>query len=400
MRCLVADKFPQSGIDALASLGLDVSCRAELTQAELGPALAGVAVLIVRGREVRADAIAAGDALSLIVRAGAGVNTIDVAAASERGIYVANCPGKNAIAVAELAMALLCAIDRRVPEMTRDLQAGRWAKGEYGNADGLYGKRMGLLGFGSIGREVAIRARAFGMQVQAWSRSLTAEAAAAVGARRAANLTELAASSDVVSVHLPLTAETRGLCDEAFFASLPQGAIFLNTARGEIVDDAALRRAIETRHLRVGMDVYAREPQGSTGTFDDELVRLPGVVGSHHVGASTHQAQQAIADETIRIVRSFVQTGEVPNCVNIATRSPASFQLIVRHVDKVGVLANVLGIIKAHAINAQELENTVFEGARAACCKIKLDSRPGDDVLDEIRGLKDQIIHVERVALS
>jgi D-3-phosphoglycerate dehydrogenase / 2-oxoglutarate reductase len=314
-------------------------------------------------------------------------------------VYVANCPGKNSIAVAELVFALLLAIDRRVVENVADLRAGKWNKKEYGKANGLFGRTMGVAGLGSIGREVALRARAFGMEVVGWSRSLGAERARELGIERAATLGELAGRCDALSLHLPLSQDTRGLVGEEVLGRLRPGAILINTSRGELVDAAALRRAVLERGLRVGLDVFHQEPEGGSGAFADPIAQLPGVYGTHHIGASTEQAQEAIADETVRIVASFLSAGLVPNSVNVAARSPAKWQLIVRHLDRVGVLAQVLNVLKRHEINVEEMENTIFDGALAACCKIKVDSRPAPELLAEIRN-PEEIIHVDLVELS
>jgi len=356
-------------------------------------------VLVVRGTEVKAPAIAAGDALTLVIRAGAGVNTIDVKAASARGVFVANCPGKNAIAVAELTMGLLLALDRRIPDNAADLRAGKWNKKEYSKADGLYGKTLGVVGTGAIGREVIRRAQAFGMHVVAWSRSLDDDAARELGVDRAQTVPELCGRSDAVSLHVALTPETRGLVGEAALARMRPRAMLVNAARAEVLDHKALRRAIAERGLRVALDVFEKEPAGGAGEFGDDIVSLPGVIGTHHIGASTEQAQAAIAEETVRIVRSFVERGEVPNCVNLATRSPAAFQLLVRHFDKVGVLAEVLGAIRRHDINVEEMQNTIFEGAQAASAKIRLGSRPPAELIEELRSRTAEILHVDVVEL-
>jgi D-3-phosphoglycerate dehydrogenase len=408
MKLLVADKFSEAHLDALRGLGLTVEYKPELSAKDLPAALPGVAILVVRSTEVGAAAIDAADALTLIVRAGAGVNTIDRAEASRRGIFVANCPGKNAVAVAELAFGLLLAIDRRLPEQVAELRAGKWNKKEYGKADGLLGKTLGIIGYGSIGREVARRAQAFGMSVVAFSRSIDQDAAHAAGVDWAANPLELARRADVVSVHLPLTPETRGMLGEAFFGEMRPGAIFLNTARAEVVDAAALERAVKARGLRVGADVHAGEPDGGTGTIAAPLLALPTVYGSHHVGASTRQAESAIADEAVRIVRSFLTTGTVPNCVNIS-RPAGGWQLIVRHVDRVGVLANVLGTLRRYKINVQQMENQIFDAPpaapgraaehapaeHAACATIRLASAPPAECVAEIRGRADEVLHAE-----
>ncbi|HMM34484.1 MAG TPA: phosphoglycerate dehydrogenase [Thermoanaerobaculia bacterium] len=386
MRVLVADKFEETGLEGLRSLGCEVYYEPKLEGEALGWRLRDTAaeVLVVRSTRVTAAEMDQARSLSLVIRAGAGVNTIDLAAASARAISVSNCPGKNAVAVAELAWGLILALDRRIAEQTADLKAGLWNKAEYGRARGLAGRTLGIAGFGAIGREVAARGRAFDMEVVAWSPSLTAERAAEAGVVRVASLRELASRSDVVSVHLALTKETRGVLGGAFFDAMRPGALFVNTSRGETVNAAALKEAIATKGIRAGLDVYEREPTGGTGAFDDEVGRLPGVVGTHHVGASTEQAQNAIASEVVRIVAAFKATGEVPNAVNLCGRSPARWLLTVRHRDRVGVLAHVFGALREAGINVQGTENVVFDGAEAASARIQLDSEPTRSLLAKV----------------
>ncbi len=386
MRVLVADRFEETGLEGLRSLGCEVYYEPKLEGEALGWRLRDTAaeVLVVRSTKVTAAEMDQGRNLSLVIRAGAGVNTIDLAAASARAISVSNCPGKNAIAVAELAWGLILALDRRIAEQTADLKAGLWNKAEYGRARGLAGRTLGIAGFGAIGREVAARGRAFDMEVVAWSPSLTAERAAEAGVVRVASLRELASRSDVVSVHLALTKETRGVLGGAFFDAMRPGALFVNTSRGETVNAAALKEAIATKGIRTGLDVYEREPSGGTGAFEDEVGRMPGVVGTHHVGASTEQAQNAIASEVVRIVAAFKATGEVPNAVNLCERSPARWLLTVRHRDRVGVLAHVFGALREAGINVQRTENVVFEGAEAASARIQLDSEPTRALLAKV----------------
>ena len=378
MRVLVADKFEEAGLEGLRSLGCEVYYEPKLEGEALGWRLRDTAaeVLVVRSTKLTAAEMDQARNLSLVVRAGAGVNTIDLAGASARAISVSNCPGKNAVAVAELAWGLILALDRRIAEQTADLKAGLWNKAEYGRARGLAGRTLGIAGFGAIGREVAARGRAFDMEVVAWSPSLSAERAAETGVVRVASLRDLASRSDVVSVHLALTKETRGVLGGAFFDAMRPGALFVNTSRGETVNAAALKEAIATKGIRAGLDVFEREPSGGTGAFEDEVGRLPGVVGTHHVGASTEQAQNAIAAEVVRIVAAFKATGEVPNAVNLCGRSPARWLLTVRHRDRVGVLAHVFGALREAGINVQGTENVVFDGAEAASARIQLDSEP------------------------
>lgn len=386
MRVLVADKFEETGLEGLRSLGCEVYYEPKLEGEALGWRLRDTAaeVLVVRSTKVTAAEMDQARNLSLVVRAGAGVNTIDLPAASARAISVSNCPGKNAVAVAELAWGLILALDRRIAEQTADLKAGLWNKAEYGRARGLAGRTLGIAGFGAIGREVAARGRAFDMEVVAWSPSLSAERAAEAGVVRVASLRELASRSDVVSVHLALTKETRGVLGGAFFDAMRPGALFVNTSRGETVNAAALKEAIATKGIRAGLDVFEREPSGGTGAFEDEVGRLPGVVGTHHVGASTEQAQNAIAAEVVRIVAAFKASGEVPNAVNLCGRSPARWLLTVRHRDRVGVLAHVFGALREAGINVQQTENVVFDGAEAASARIQLDSEPTRSLLAKV----------------
>lgn len=400
MKVLVADKFEKSGLEGLEAAGSEVVYEPDLKDEALTSRVgeSGAEVLIVRSTKVPRPTLAAGR-LSLVVRAGAGYNTIDVEAASELGIYVANCPGKNSVAVAELAFALILALDRRVPENAADLRAGVWNKKEYSKARGLFGRTLGILGTGGIGREMIPRARAFGMPVIAWSRSLTPEAARGLGTEHAASPAEAARRADIVSVHLALKPETRGLIGEEFFGAMRPGAFFINTSRAEVVDQAALERAIREKNLRAGLDVFAGEPSGGTGEVSDSIFQLPGVVGTHHIGASTDQAQEAIAAETVRIVREYASTGRAPNVVNLARSSPATHLLVVRHYDRVGVLAAVFDALKEAGINVQETENIVFEGARAAVARIRLDQAASESVLESIRRSTGDIIEVTLLAV-
>lgn len=397
-KLLVADKFPVQGLEALKQLGLDVDYRAELDATGLAAALRDAAILIVRSTKVNAAAIDAAQRLQLIVRAGAGVDNIDAARASALGIYVANCPGKNAAAVAELAMGLLLAADRRIPAATADLRAGNWNKKEYSKAGGLYGRTLGVLGVGRIGELVIERARAFGMNVQACSRSLTPEKAVELGVGFCPDLYRLAQQSDAVSIHLALNAETHHLVDDRFFAELKPGAILVNTSRGEVVNPAALEKAVREKGIRLALDVFEGEPAGGAAKFELPVRELPGFVGTPHIGASTDQAQEAIAAEAVRIVREYLRSGSVLNCVNLAEHTPARVLLVVRHFDKVGVLAGIFDKLRTAGINVQRTGNIVFSGAHAAVARIELEAHPGDAVLAAIRG-QEHILSAEAMPL-
>jgi D-3-phosphoglycerate dehydrogenase / 2-oxoglutarate reductase len=399
MRILVADEFPKAQLEALRGLGLTVDFQPQLKAEDLPVAARDASILIVRGTEVTEKVFAQASALSLVIRAGAGVNTIDVKAASAHGVYVANCPGQNAIAVAELTWGLILAVDRKIPDAVNALREGKWQKKRFSAARGLYGRTLGIIGVGSIGTAVGLRGRAFGMRVLAHSRSFTPRKAGALGFERAESPIAVARGSDVLTIHVPASKETKGLISAQVLAALPSGGLFVNTSRADVVDQQALLKEAKSGRIWVATDVFEGEPKTGEAAFSSELAKLPNVYGTHHIGASTEQAQDAIAQETVRIVDSFLSGGVAPNCVNIARQTPASHQLIVRHHDKVGVLANVLDAIREAGINAQEIENTVFEGAASACCKIQLDSRPSEEVLNRIRSRTGEVIFADLVEL-
>jgi D-3-phosphoglycerate dehydrogenase len=299
--------------------------------------------------------------------------------------------------VAELALGLLLAIDRRIADNVGDARAGKWNKKAFAKADGLLGKRIGIVGFGNIGRATAARAKAFGMHVVAWSRSLTDEGAAAAEVERAPNVDSLLASCDVVSLHLAATADTKNLLDARRVGLLQPGCIVINTARADLVDEKALLAAAAEGKIRVGLDVMSDEPSYKEGDFDHPCAATPNVILTHHIGASTTQAQTAIANEAVRIVGHYVSSGEVLNAVNLRQRSKAKAMLVVRHMDKVGVLAGILDELREAGLNVQEMENKLFSGGHpsAAVARIQLAAAPSSATLETIRGHGDEIIHVQ-----
>ncbi len=317
MTILVADKFEKSGLEGLAALGATVLNEPDLKDETLEARLAdsGADVLIVRSTKVTRPMIEGSD-LGLIVRAGAGYNTIDVKAASDQDVQVANCPGKNANAVAELTIGLMIALDRRIPDNVQQLREGRWNKKEFGKAQGLMGATLGLIGMGNIGAAVARAGQALGMHVIVFSGHMSDEECAEMGVRKAHSVLQVAEKADVVSVHSALTDATRGLCGADFFAAMKTGALFLNTSRAEVVDQAALLKAVAEKGIQAGLDVFDGEPSVAEGEYDGELRENPNVYCTHHIGASTEQAQEAVAAETVRIVRVFGETGRAPNVVN------------------------------------------------------------------------------------
>lgn len=323
MRILIADTFPEDARAELTERGHELRYEPDLAADDLPGRLAddaGIEALLVRSTRVEAEVFEAAGALRYVIRAGSGTNTIDSDAASRNGVHVCNVPGRNATAVAELAFGLLLALDRNIPDNVADLRAGRWDKKRYATARGIAGRRIGVVGLGEIGLAFAERARAFGAEVYAVAKSdrcaRTRQRADAIGVHFVSGLAELAGTCDVLSLHTPATAGA--LLDRELLALLAPGAIVLNTARPELVDEQALLEAMDAKGVRAGIDVFADEPGSSRGGIDSALARHPNTYGTHHIGASTEQAQHAIAAEVVRMVQQF-QTGSVPHCVNPET---------------------------------------------------------------------------------
>jgi D-3-phosphoglycerate dehydrogenase len=237
------------------------------------------------------------------------------------------------------------------------------------------------------------------MDVVGWSRSLTPESADEMGIAFRQTVIEVAHDCDILSIHLALSPDTLGVINADVFEIMKPGSYLINTSRAEIVDQAALEQALKTKGIRAGLDVFVDEPASAAGDFSDGIVQMPNVYGTHHIGASTDQAQEAIAAETVRIIRTFKETGKVPNVVNLIERSPATHLLIVRHRDRPGVLAHVFNEIKAVDINVQEMENIVFEGAEAATARIGLDAPLDDETMARIRAGNSDIIEINLIKL-
>lgn len=312
MKVLIADKFPEQFIQQLKDNGAEVIYNPKLGEKDLPEAAKDVDCIVVRSTIVNAETIEKGEKLKLIVRAGAGVNNIDIHAANKKGVAVSNCPGKNAIAVAELTIGLMISLDRRIPHNVIDFKQGKWNKGEYSNAQGLFGKTLAIIGFGNIGKEVAKRALAFGMNVYAKDIVKVDYE----GVKEFSNFEDVLPIADVISVHLPATPETKNLFNEKLFSLMKKDAIFINTSRADVVDEDALIKAVKEKNLRVGLDVFKGEPEEKTGNVTSKLQELENVYVTHHIGASTEQAQTAVAEETVKIILSYMKDGIVLNCVN------------------------------------------------------------------------------------
>lgn len=397
MKVLIADSFETEGIEELKRAGCDVAYEPKAEGDALRDAIARTqcVVLVVRGTQVTEPMLSAGSALSVVVRAGAGFNTIDVDAASRRSILVANCPGKNAVAVAELTFGLILALDRRIADGVADLRSGKWNKKLYSQAKGLKDRTLGIVGLGQIGQAVAARARAFEMGVAAWSRSLTEHRAEELGVLYCHSPADVAACCDVLSIHLAAAPETKGIINASVLNRLAPGSYVINTSRAEVMDYKALAVAVAEKKLRVGLDVYPDEPSGGEADFKAAILQAGGMIyGTHHIGASTEQAQLAIAAETVRIVKEYMRTGHVANCVNLLGRSRARYVVVVRHRNRPGVLAFTLHEISHAGVNVEEMENVICAGAESACAQIKLAGPLPDDALQRIRTGNEHILGV------
>lgn len=390
MKILIADQLATSAIEALKNIGeilLDSSLKDDLLLESLQAFKPEI--LVVRSTKVNTEHIEKTPSLSLIIRAGAGVNTIALKTASEKGVFVANCPGKNAIAVAELVMGHLINLDRSLFENIRDFNAGIWNKKKYSKAKGLHGRSLALLGLGSIGIEVLHRAKIFGIEVRAWSRSLTPEKAKQLGITYASTPQEAANGADILSIHLPANAQTKDLIDHSILSVLNDDAFLINTSRGELVNEEDLLQAISEKNIRVGLDVFKDEPASNAQTVSSIFSENPSIYISHHIGASTNQATESVGWAVVEIIETWKKNGLVLNCVNLSKQTAATCCLSVRHADKVGILASVLEHVRADGLNIQEMDNIIFQGGKAACARIFLVGTPSDTLLTNLQANPD-----------
>jgi D-3-phosphoglycerate dehydrogenase len=318
MKVLIADKFEKAGLEKLQALGCQVTLDADLSGESLRDAVrdSECNVLVVRSTKVPADVLDAGKSLELVIRAGAGFDTIDTAGAKQRNIRVCNCPGKNSVAVAELALGLMLALDRRIVDNAADLRSGVWAKKEYSKARGLKGRTLGIVGLGRIGYEIAKRAKAFDMNLVYADVIDQKEMEAELGIRKVP-LEELLKVADFISLHVPGGESTRHMISREQFALMKPTAFVLNCSRGGVIDEQALAEAVGQGQIAgAGLDVYEIEPKATDNVFADPVVQASRVYGTHHIGASTEQAQLAVADEVVRIIDEKMKGNDPPNCVN------------------------------------------------------------------------------------
>lgn len=380
LKVLVADKFPDKYIQQMKDLDLEVIYNAKLGEKDLPEAAKEVDIVVVRSTVVNEETINKSNKLNLIIRAGSGVNNINIAAANKKGIYVTNCPGMNAVAVAELAIGLMISLDRFIPDNVADFNKGIWNKDKYSKGKGLKGKTLGLIGVGNIGKEVAKRALAFEMNV--YGKDITR--IEGVQIKDFSEMDQLLPLCDIVTIHLPATPQTKGLFNKQLFSYMNNGSYLINTSRQDIIVEDDLLEAIKEKNIRYACDVFKGEPEGKAGEVSSKLQNNPNIYVTHHIGASTEQAQDAVAEETVNIIKHFIYSGVIDHWVNRAKITDAHFQLVVKHYDKPGVLATVLDVIRSGNINIEEIENIIFEGGIAACCTMKLQTAATADMLKKI----------------
>jgi len=336
---LVTDPLSEEGLAVLTRTpGIESRVITGPDPAALGDVLAAADALIVRsGTRVTAELIAAAPRLKVVGRAGTGVDNIDVDAATRRGIVVMNTPGGNSVAACEHTFALLLAVLRNVPAAHRDLAGGVWNRKKYMGHE-LKGKTLGLIGFGRIGREVATRARAFGMQVMV-ADPFVSEALAREYECRLADRDAVLTGADIVSLHVPLTEETHHLIDAAALSRMKDGVVIVNCARGGLVDEAALLAGLESNKVGgAALDVFENEPP--TGTA---LLNHPRVVATPHLGASTEEAQSSVAAEVAQQVVDYLTAGEVRNAVNMPSLSAEVYAQVKPYLDLAERLGSLAG---------------------------------------------------------
>jgi len=393
MKMLVACELPAAAVDQLKTLSSTLIYRPTITTAELREAIADVGLLIVGHTRVSPDIVARARTLQMIIHAGPGPGDVAFPEASNQGVFVCDCPDQQATAIAELTIGLMLALDRRLVDNAVALREGRWTRSEFHDARGLAGRTLGILGYGPVGRLVARRAHALDMRVVAWSPSLPA--CPPDSHVEFCNWPrELARVADVITVHALSDDDRAVLVDAEFLERMSVGAYLVHVGHPGAVDEAALATAITQRQLRVALDVFISEPAAEQARFRSRLCEMPNVIGTQHIGPLTEQARQATADEVVRIVRAFVVSGDVVNCLNVCDRSPATWQLVLRVRDQVGVMASILEAVRADGINAEEITSRVFSGAKAAWCTIAMDERPSTEALEAIRALPD-VLHLE-----
>ena len=342
-KIFVADDVSESGLGPLRASGFDVEKRPGLAPSELKAALQDCEGLIVRSEtKVTADLLEAANSLRVIGRAGVGVDNIDVSAATIRGVVVMNAPDGNTITTAEHTIAMLISLARSIPQASSSLKSGRWDRKKFVGVE-LQGKTLGIVGLGRIGRVVAARARAMGMLIVAYDPFIAPEQARDLEIELAP-LDDVYTRADFLTVHTPLTPETRGLVDREALSKMKKGARIINCARGGLVDEDALYEAITSGAIAgAALDVFSEEPPPA----DHKLLQLDQVIVTPHLGASTKEAQEGVAFTVAEQMRDYLLTGVLRGAVNVPAIGIKEFNLVQPYV----TLAESLGRFQAQLVD-------------------------------------------------
>jgi len=367
---MIADLFSQDGIKTLEEAKHTVMYNKDLSGDSLLQAMEihQPDILVVRSTKVTTEVIDVNPNLGLIIRAGAGTDTIDVAHASTKGLYVANCPGKNATAVAELAMGLIVSIDRRLGENYLLQKEGKWRKGMFSKCLGLKGRTLGLIGFGNISERVAARALAFEMKIVAYD----VVERNTKGVRFVSSPDEVLAEADIVSLHVPNLPSTKGMVDAEFLRKMKTNGVLINTARGELINEDDLINHLESNQdFWYGTDVLKGEPSSKECDFEHPLAMHPRVYGSHHIGASTKQAEAEIGEEAVRVAQVFASTGQIDdvNWVN-KNRIPSKKILVIKANKSPTTFTEVYTALEANEWEVSSTESTTCAGGHTIIFKI------------------------------
>ena len=390
IKILFGCNVPEEILEEFRALGTELIYEPNIAPDRLEKIVGDTNILVISRNRISPEIIAAGHELQMIIRAGTDVSNISVQQASEAGIFVCNCPYKDATAIAELTFGYLLSVDRRLfahVQASRQQKPGVIPKLE---ALGLAGRTLGVLGYGPVEKEIIQRALAFEMKVNAWSpASLTPEIAAERKIGFCDRPRDVARDSDMLSVYISPQNQAAHLVDVDLLESMRPGASLVYIGHPGALDLSALADVASRRDIRVAYDISAPQlTAGDVGRFIARLQALPNVIGTYGLADRTHQSREETAREVLRIVREFILNGKVLNCLNLIEYNPAMWQLLMRLKDRVGVLASVMDVLRADGISMEDITSHLFTGAQAVWITMAVDERPSAEALAAIRELE------------
>ena len=318
MKVLIADKFPIKYIDKIVKLKYQIIFNENITTKELINKIKGFNILIIRNKKITNNIIENSNCLKLIIRAGSGYDNIDILSANKKYISVCNVPGKNAIAVAELTIGLMLSIDRKIPDNVNDIKNFKWNKNKYSNSIGIFGRKLGIIGFGEIGQLVAKRAFSFGMKILVYDTNLNKTKHNIINKYNIIiknDIYKLVKNSNIITLHIPSNKNTINIINKKILNFIKKDSIIINTSRSDIINEKDLICAMDNKNIKLGTDVYKDEPEYKSGYFKTHIGIHPNVYGTHHIGASTRQAQNSIASGVIKILKYF-KLNKIINKIN------------------------------------------------------------------------------------